>query len=84
MPSGRWRRVLTDVSVHLYGEAVERLVNVDESGYWRQLAENLELSPLQFARYRAEIESRLIDTAEVVHVQMSQAHDQEVLTNLRR
>jgi hypothetical protein len=51
-PGGRWTRLLTDGTIHLYAGALERLMQFDEEAYWRLLAINLGMSERELARHR--------------------------------
>jgi hypothetical protein len=52
-PGGRWTRLLTEGTIHLYEGALERLMQFDEEAYWRLLAGALGLSERELARHRA-------------------------------
>jgi hypothetical protein len=54
---GRWTRILTSGRVRLYGEALQRLTELEEAGYWSLLARNLGLDPSRLARYRARLDA---------------------------
>ena len=49
---GRWTRMRTDGSIHLYYEALRRLMRVDEAAFWNLLGSNLGMSPRGFTRQR--------------------------------
>jgi hypothetical protein len=49
---GRWTRMRTDGSIHLYYGALQRLMRVDEAGFWNLLGANLGMTPKEFARQR--------------------------------
>jgi hypothetical protein len=51
-PGGRWTRLLTKGTIHLYEGALERLTQFDEEAYWRLLARGLGLSERELARQR--------------------------------
>jgi hypothetical protein len=53
---GGWTRLLTSGRVRLYGEALQRLTELEEAGYWTLLARNLGLDPSRLARYRARLD----------------------------
>jgi hypothetical protein len=55
--AGRWTRLLTSGSVRLYGEALQRLTELEEAEYWNLLARNLGLDPAQLARHRARLDA---------------------------
>jgi hypothetical protein len=54
--NGRWTRLLTSGRVRLYSEALQRLTELEEAGYWSLLARNLGLDPSRLARYRARLD----------------------------
>jgi len=51
-PDGRWTRLITQGSVKLEREAIERLLAVEPEGYWPVFARNLGLTPAELDRYR--------------------------------
>jgi hypothetical protein len=51
-PEGRWTRLLTEGKVRLYGDALDSLLRMQEAGYWRRLAANLDMSADELARHR--------------------------------
>jgi hypothetical protein len=51
-PGGRWTRMLSEGTIHLYGGALEKLMQFDEAAYWSLLARNLGMSEREFARHR--------------------------------
>jgi hypothetical protein len=51
-PDGDWTRMRTDGSIHLYYEALRRLMEVDEAAFWNLLGANLGMSQREFARHR--------------------------------
>jgi hypothetical protein len=51
-PDGRWTRMRTDGSIHLYEKALRRMIAVDEDALWDQLAANLGMSRAELERHR--------------------------------
>jgi hypothetical protein len=51
-PGGRWTRMLSEGTIHLYEGALEKLMRFDEEAYWRLLARNLGMSERELARHR--------------------------------
>ncbi|MCZ6785220.1 MAG: hypothetical protein O7G30_18120 [Proteobacteria bacterium] len=61
-PSGSWTRLLAYGSVHLYAEAIRRLLHVDETRYWTHMAANAGVDPTALRRYREDQRSSSFKT----------------------